>query len=544
MPSSRPSTTLVRLTVVAVLVFATVGVTPGVLAADATVAFDAETYSATRGAVVPFVVSLDGARSGTFTLTETTGAYAATVTVEDADEDGLVRLELDTFSTSDDRRAYRVTGRDRLVSMTRLTPARTDPLPAGTYTLVAVTGESQAEATLTLSPFTLGPAVVETVPRADSPFGETSTATATATDTVATGDWVVLRFDAPGLSGVVDTDQLPVSALVYADPSTPHARSTHTVRVPVADDLQGVPLRRLVVDYEGDTAARPRQLTAGTAVALVGVDHAGDGTVDVDLSEALVSVSTHSNGRYRFQFDGEYRLASDDELVVQYEPRNPDTTGRDPVAVRINNAPELVGLVTYGPAGQGTLGNGVTLDLVQMTDDETVPVSLANAQYRIDAETGELVVATLAPALADGESSVEYVATLSLSADSPYVGDAGGDRAVARYTVVSRTATVDGVANGSLSVNQTQQRLAGTTTVAPGSRLVVYAARYDEPGSFIQARLVTVDDDGSWATRFDFRDVDSGTQFAIVVYDLEQGGLTPSAELTPDPVAVVVARSA
>lgn len=537
MPSSRPSTTLACLAVVAVLVFATVGVTPGVLAADATVTFDAETYSATRGAIVPLTISLGNAQSGTVTLTETTGAYVATVTVVDANKDGTVRLELDTFAagSANDFHAYRVTDGDQLVSVTRLTPARTHPLPAGTYTLVAVAGESQDDATLTLSPFSLGSVAVETVPRVDSPFGETRT----VSDTIASGDWVILRFDAPGLSGVVDTDRPPVSALVYADPSTPRARSRHTVRVPVDDALHGVPLRSLVVDYEGDTEARLRQLTAGADVGIVGVDHDSDGTLDTDLTETLISVSTHSNGRYRFQFDGEYYLAPGDELVVQYELHNPDTTGSNPVAVRINDATELVGVATYGPAGQGTLGNGVTLDLVRVMDDEAIPVSLANAQYRVNLETAELVVAAPAPALAEGETSAEYVATLALSPDSVYADDVD-DSTVARYTVVPRTASVDGVSDGTLSVDQRQQRLSGSTTVAPGSRLVIYAARYDEPGSFIQARLVTVAEDGSWGTDFDFGDVGPGTRFDVGVYDLERSGITPSAELTPAAVPAVV----
>ncbi|EJN57172.1 hypothetical protein HSB1_45580 [Halogranum salarium B-1] len=537
MPPSSLSTTLVRLAVVAVLVFATVAATPGVLAADATVTFDAETYSATRGAIVPLTISLDGAQSATVTLTETTGAYAATVTVVDADEDGTVRLELDTFAagSGNDFHAYRATDGDQLVSVTRLTPARSDPLPAGTYALVAVAGESQDDATLTLSPFSLGAVTVETAPHVYSPFGETPT----VSDTVASGDWVILRFDAPGLSGVVDTDRPPVSALVYADPSTPRARSTHTVRAPVADALHGVPLRSLVVDYEGETDARPWQLTPGADAAIVGVDHDSDGTLDIDLTETLVSVSTYSDGRYRLQFDGAYALAPGDELVVQYELYNPDTTGSDPVAVRINDETELVGVATYGPAGQGTLGNGVTLDLVRVVDDEAVPVSLANAHYRVDLETEELVVATIAPELAEDETSAEYVATLALSSDSVYADDID-DSVVARYTVVPRTASIDGVSDGTLSVDQHQQRLSGTTTVAPGSRLVVYAVRYDDPRSFIQARLVTVSADGSWEADFEFTHIEPGSRFDVAVYDLEHGGITASAELTPTAVPAVV----
>jgi hypothetical protein len=539
MPFDRSSTTTVGLVVAIALAFAIAGVTPGVVAAaDAAVSLDAESYSATRGAVVPVVVSMQGTPRATVTLTESTGGYVATATVADVDDDGRVRLELNTFlaGQGDERRAYRAAGRDT-VSVTRLTPARKSPLPAGTYQLAVVARGAQDDAPLTLSPFTLGAASVETAPRALQPSADTLH----TADTVATGDWVVFRFDTPGLAGVVDTQRpVPVSNLVYADPSTPTARSTHTVRIPVERETS---LRRLLVDYDGGSRDRPRQLTAGTTVALVGVDRDGDGTVDVDLADNLVSVSTHSHGRYRLQFDGEARLVTGDDLVVRYDLVNPAATGRDRVSVRINDAAATVGVVEYGLAGQGTLGNGVTLDLVRDVDGDETPVSLPNAAYAVDEETGTLTVVFPAPVVPAGETAVTYTATLSLTPDSPYAADVGDDEAVANYTVVPRTATVDGVVDGTLSVEQGPQQVTGTTSVAPGSRLVVYAARYDEPGSFIQARLVTVADDGSWETRLDFRDVEPGTRFEITVYDLERGGLTPSAALTADPVDAVVTRS-
>lgn len=539
MPLDRSSTTTVGLVVALALAFAIAGVTPGVVAAaDPAVSLDAESYSATRGAVVPVVVSMQGTPRATVTLTESTGAYVATATVADVDDDGRVHLELNTFlaGQGDERRAYSAAGRDT-VSVTRLTPARTDPLPAGTYRLGVTARGAQDDAPLTLSPFTLGSVSVETAPRVLQPSADTLH----ATDTVATGDWVVLRFDTPGLAGVVDTRRpVPVSNLVYADPSTPTARSTHTVRLPVDRETS---LRRLLVDYDGGSRDRPRQLTAGTTVALVGVDRDGDGTVDVDLADNLVSVSTHSHGRYRFQFDGQARLVAGDDLVVRYDLVNPAATGRDRVSVRINDAAATGGVVEYGLAGQGTLGNGVTLDLVRDADGEETPVSLANAVYTVDERNGTLTVGFPAPVVPASETAVTYTATLSLTPDSPYAADVVDDEAVANYTVVSRTATVDGVVDGTLSVEQGLQQVAGTTSVAPGSRLVVYAARYDEPGSFIQARLVTVAADGSWETRLDFHDVDPGTRFEVAVYDLERGGLTPSAVLTAEPVDAVVTRS-
>ncbi|SEP22733.1 hypothetical protein SAMN04487948_12346 [Halogranum amylolyticum] len=542
MPFVHSSTSVVGLALVVVFAFATAGVTADVVtASDGALALDAEAYSATRGAVVPVVVSLDGTSSARLTLVERTGAYVATATVVDADGDGQIRVAFDTFAAGrgDERQSYRAAAGDAVVDVTRLTSARTTPIPAGTYAVVATTADARADATLTLSPFAFGPTAVETAPRGVSPFPETPDEAEThhETDVVATGDWVVLRFDAPGLSGLVEADAVPVSNLVYADPSTPKARSTHTVRVPVVSDE---PLRRLVVDYDGEDGDRPRNLTVGAAVTLVGVDRDGDGTVDVDLDESLVSVTTHSDGRYRFQFDGQYRLAPGDGLVVRYALVNPDTTGRDRVTVGVNDAPSTAGTVTYGLAGRGTLGNGATLDLVRTVDGETLPVSLATAEYGIDAEAGVLTVAFPAPSLVEGRGAAEYTATLSLTPDSPYAGDVGDDRAVASYVVVPRTASVDGVVDGTLSVESGRQPLAGTASVAPGSRIVVYAARYDEPGSFIQARLATVDADGSWTADFDFRDVDPGTRFELTVYDLERGGLTPSAELTVEPVDVVV----
>jgi hypothetical protein len=220
--------------------------------------------------------------------------------------------------------------------------------------------------------------------------------------------------------------------------------------------------------------------------------------------------------------------------------------GRDDVTARLNDASPTTGVVVYGLAGQGTLGNGVTLDLVRHADGETVPVSLASATYRLDDERGTLTVILPAHHLADEQPSAEYVATLSLTAESPYAAAAETktSQSVARYTVVPRTATVDGVADGTLSVAPERQRLSGTTSVAPGSRLVVYAVRYDEPGSFIQARFVTVDADGSWDGRFDFRYLDPGTRFEVGVYDIGHGELTSPARLTPEPVdAVVTATS-
>lgn len=556
MLAARSSTTVVVLALL--LAFATTGFGPGVAFAavpsvaddgDSSLALDADAYRATRGSLVPLTVTLDEGDQVALTVSGPADSYESTAVFTDTDGDGTVSVAFDSFHAGrgDERRAYRVSGDDRLGTVTRATARLDTPLPAGRYQIVATTGVEWDGARLRLDPFSLGTANVSTLPRdafdgdgdgdADlSALAEQST----PTTELARGDWLVLQFEAPGASGLL-TDPQPAANLVAADPSTPGMRSTHTVRVPISEPGA---LSKLTVDYDGTLADRPRQLTSGSAVTFVGVDHDADGFVDEALDDHLVSVVSHSNGEYRLLFDGEHDLLAGDVLVVAYDLVNPKIDHVDALSVRVNGGAPTSGTIAYGLAGSGSLGNGLSLDIVATGDDTAgVPVSLAGAHTYADPDTGVLSVVVPTTGLV-ADAPVDYRATLSVTDDSPYAADVRGDPPSVTFTAVPRTAAIDGAETGDGPfVEQARETVTGTTSLAPGSRIAVSASRFDDPGSFIQVRLATVADDGTWSVTFDFREAAVGSTVKLAVYDWERGQPVPSAALTREPVEVtVVAR--
>ncbi|MFC7045755.1 BGTF surface domain-containing protein [Halobacteriaceae archaeon GCM10025711] len=539
MNAARTAAALLALLVLAT---ATTGIGSGAgLAPDPDVAFSSNVFVAERGASTTITAAVPTGSSATAVIKSTDGSYRTRVGVRDADRDGRVVLRLDTYAagrTTFEREAWDAVG-DVLTDVERVTPQRDSPLHAGTYRLHASTpGGDVDRALLRLVPPTFDDARVRTAPGRLRLTDRSSIADASVTSSaVASGDWAIFEFVGVDVSSYFDPGEVPASNLVAASPSTPGAVSVHTVTVPVKRAEPS--LRQVTVDYDADDGNAPLDLDEFDqgSVLRVGVDTDDDGLVERSLERNLERVSVTGVGRLQFQFDGRQGVAAGDTLVAAYVLTNPTAHASDAVAVTVNDAltPTVRGSVRYGLAGQGALGTGLDLHVVRLPDgpdEEPAPVSLDHARFFVDGDTDRFYVAFDTTGMKRGADEEQYRATLSLTPASPLVApDDHPPEVSTTARLVDRTATVLTDPGGTLRVSDGRTAVEGTSTLAPGSRLVVVASRTTRQ-PFVKTRVVEVGPAGDWDASFDFSDVATGTEFEVAVFEWDRNAPWGGRRLT------------
>ncbi|KAA9410233.1 PGF-CTERM sorting domain-containing protein [Haloarcula hispanica] len=113
----------------------------------------------------------------------------------------------------------------------------------------------------------------------------------------------------------------------------------------------------------------------------------------------------------------------------------------------------------------------------------------------------------------------ELTANFTVSQDTGLSED--NDGIDAEYSIVDRDVTID-TTNGLVLVQAaTDQRITGTTTVAPGSELEVEVESESESNPFLDRPEATVESDGTFTATADFSDYSAGTNFTTQALDVD-----------------------
>lgn len=453
--------------------------------------FDRSVYRDQTGDTVPLRLSVPAGERATLEIDGP--GYAAETTLVDADGDGAVRVEFNSYEAgwrADERAAFRAVGADRLTATVRDTDRRDAPIASGRYRLTLDAPGRSGGALLLLSAPAFRFARSHAVP-ADAWPGSLARLRALAAgedeEAVAAGDWAVFAFRADGLSGMARVDDPPVENLVWAADARTGAPSRHTVRHELTRPVTN--LSAVSVDYAAGDGGTPAGLSAPTDVA-VGVDSDDDGRTEREL--AALATTVPRNGTLRIPLADAPDVAAGETLVVRYDVRNPRMPGADAVALWLDERMVERGDVEYGLAGDGSLGNGLDFRVDAVVGDRTVPVTLPAHEYVLDRERDTLYAVVDARGL--DEPAVRYRATLRLDGANPYVETP--QRLTTRFAVVEPRTSFTRPDATTEAFGVGTERVAVSTSLAPGTELTArVTTRAPGPGrpDFLAMYDVTLD---------------------------------------------------
>ena len=492
---------------------------------DPAVGFGDAEVVATQGDVVTVEIQLRNTETGQLRVRAADRSYRGNVDVRDGDDDGVVRVEIDTFRGVDGDEETDVEAAADADAATLVSESTTQEgatFDAGRYNLIAATEGTSIAAVMRLEAPTAGGHATRAVPSgapfpgpadAGSAGNESDESDESAEDsaenrtTVAVGDEARSRFAVSGLGGILAADP-PGDDLVYAEDSTPGAETTHVLQ---ASPNETVEMRSVTIDY-GDGPPADVYRLSSDAIGALGVDTTGDGAVDRSARIAVGNVRTSTDGSVTVSFDRPITVSANETLLATYAVQNPDTTGAEDVDVTLNGSTATYterGVVRYGPAGQGTLGHGVDLRLEPDDDSRqgshVAPLAALDAAY--DAEAGAVVAGANTTRLRPGD----YTVRLSVGEAAPEV-----------YPRTTMTETITVTEPSVEFTNQTVPddpllTVTADTNLAPGNSVVVRVEAEEIDGSVSQVSncLTDVDADGGLTCEFDL--TNPASDFAIEV---------------------------
>lgn len=170
--------------------------------------FANNTVAEDRGDVAQFTVTLEGADGARVRIGSRAVNYLAVFTVVDADGDGQVTVNYDTFVAGQDATASGITatGGDEIRNYRLVTEPLASPLDAASYDLSLSVGGTETDVgTLTLNERSTGEARTWIAPAdADAESAAAIRQVVTRNRTLAQGDLAIVEVEASGLYGYVD----------------------------------------------------------------------------------------------------------------------------------------------------------------------------------------------------------------------------------------------------------------------------------------------------------------------------------------------------
>ncbi|PHQ40529.1 hypothetical protein DJ69_00665 [Halorubrum persicum] len=462
---------------------------------------DAQTTVA-QGDVATIDLQLRNTDQATLRIRSADQKYQATLRVRDGDNDGMIRVRANTFRGIDRSDAGQFTAQSdadevRLIAESKVTEASV--LDTGRYNLIVSTAETSVAGVLTISePVVTGSdvrAVAPNTPLAAAANGSSNESNRDEDITAARGDHVRTRFAVGGLGGILEAPT-PAANLVYPDDSAPGVLTTHTVQT---SPNKSISARSLTIDYGVDDGTPPKDVYhfSQSDIESIGIDETGDGYIDRSIGVAVQNIQTGTDGRITLSFDRPVTIPENHTFRLAYAMENPEAIGSQPVAVRIHGRQATHrdrGTVLYGPAGQGTLGYGVDLQLTAAGGD-TPTGSLSGVETTYDADAGGLVATIDTSTFETGE----YQVTLDISETAP--------DSVPRvslhesFTVVEPDVTF----TSNSASDDTRLSVTADTNLAPGSSVIVRVSADQPTGGISQVLncVGTVEPDGSVDCEFD-----------------------------------------
>ena len=518
--------------VVAVLLIGVIAsfAAPAAAQSESAIGFgDAETTT-TQGDIATIELQLRNTDDALFQVRSADQQYRATVRVEDGDSDGTVRVRFNTFRgpNNDDTAEFTTVDDDDNAEL--IVESSDQPgavLDTGRYNLIASTSTTSVAAVLYLeAPGNTGSNTSVVAPEtplsataspvsgstehADGNSKADSSSANTQTPTAAAGDHVRTRFAVAGLGGAVESSP-PARNLVFPTDSAPSAQTTHTMQT---SPNQTISMRSLTIEYGTSKSGSPAKIYRLTQsdIDTLGIDETGDGYVDRSAKIAIQNIRANTDGRVTLTFDRPVTVSENDTLLGVYEVQNPDTLGPQDVATTLTGETTTYresGTVLYGPAGQGTLGYGVNLQLNASTDESSPTAPLSAVAVTYDSDAGELVADIDTSVLATGEYAVRLHTEESAPADLPEVD------LTERFAVVEPDAEVT-----NHSINETSQlSVTASTNLAPENTVIIRVDAQETGGGISQLQncVATVQPDGSISCDFDLSESGSGLDIDVSI---------------------------
>ncbi|MFB6101917.1 MAG: BGTF surface domain-containing protein [Haloplanus sp.] len=465
-----------------------------------------------RGDVAEIPILVGDRQHVTLSVRAPDGTYETRVRAVDADDDGRITVEIDTFRAgwvTDESTAYAAGDGDRLTSVSRRTSRLRGPLPKRRYNLVVAAGSESTSATLALRPGTVGSATAATLPAEWS--GNATTVSETPrfeTGRVAIDDHAVVTFNASGIGGLVGSSA-PGTNLVYPTDSMPGASTTHTVSVDA--DRQVTP-ETITIRYGEGGAPQTLGRFDVDRIRHLGIDTDGDGIVETDLRPAVTGVEPGERA-VTVTLDTDASVAANETLLLQYRATNPTATGAYGVHAVVEGRKSVAvdGRVVYGVAGRGTLGYGLDLR-VGADGEETVVDPLAAVDYHYADDRLYAVVNT--STLTVGE---RYSVGLIRWGVSPLGSDTRAASADIRIT--DRQATlVQPSPDDPFVVSPSETTFRAKTTLAPTTEVVVEVSGAP-PNSFLFRQSTRVSADRTLSARFDLGTATARKSITVRIVD-------------------------
>lgn len=501
---------------------------PAAAQSGSAVGFGTAETTTTQGDIATTEIQLRNTDQALLRVLSADQQYRATVRVVDGDSDGTVNVQINTFRgpNSDDTTGFTATsGADSVELLAESADNPGTVLDTGRYNMIASTATTSVSAVLYITP----PSEVESytsIVAPGTPLSESTLPTNESTEaapsnsnaesstadnqipTAATGDYVRTRFSVGGIGGAIDGSP-PTRNLIFAADSSPSAHTTHTLQT---SPSQTVVMRSLTIDYgagESDTTARVYRLTESN-IETLGIDENGDGYVDRSVRIAIQNIQTSTNGQIKVIFDRQITVSPGERLLAVYEAENPDTMGPQAVETTLTGESATYhesGTILYGPAGQGTLGYGVNLQVESSTDKSSPTAPLSAMNFTYDTDTSELVVDTDTSVLAPGEYAIRLHTEESAPAALPEVD------------LTEQFATVKPAANiTNHSIEEgSQLSVTANTNLARENTVIIRVDAQEEDGGISQVQncVATVQPDGAISCGFDLSE--SGSDLKIEV---------------------------
>lgn len=254
---------------------------------------------------------------------------------------------------------------------------------------------------------------------------------------------------------------------------------------------------------------------------------AGPEAAEVPDATALLSVTSPSTNTSELDVltaPGEAPLGSVENVETTGSPTNL-TASSDTVVLRLTNATWLQGLLRASTSGE------VTGRIAPLAQEPSPPIELGMVQRNplpnrdpvrildadesadgvrafFDTTDGELYVLINTTALSDPPTGFVYDTTLTVRGDveNPISTMLEDDvERSAGVELVEPTTTID----TDTLITGPDQRVSGSTTLAPGTELQVGAKGTGTVLLFSKRQTVTVDDDRTFSASFEFRDQDT-----------------------------------
>ncbi|WP_143414695.1 hypothetical protein [Halorubrum sp. SD683] len=476
------------------------------------VGFDTAKTTVTQGDVATLGIQMRDTDEVTLTIQAPNQQYQTTLRAYDNNGDGSVTVRANTFYPTgvDKSNRFTATGGDsvRLISESGLSEGAV--LDTGRYNLIVSTDEtsvaavlmitepSQPNGTSVIVPPDTSYKNIETGLKKESELSEIAATDTTDVDSanVARGDEFWTRLPITGIGGLL-TSPAPASNLVFPVDSTPGAETTHIADI---SSNETVSFTSVSINYQsnhGGSHAATQQVTQPD-IEVFGIDTNKNGYIDRSLKGSIQSIQTGTDGRLAISLDHPVEISTHSTLRVAYDIKNPEVTGSQDVSVTLQNGDishQHTGIVTYGLAGQGTLGHGINLQLTsEEGESPTDPLASVHTVYN-DSVSG-LAVGVDTTTLEPGE----YTVTLEIDESAPNSVPRVSLRQ--SFTVSEPTAELT---NHTIS-NSTRLSVTASTNLAPNSSAIIRITADEKDGGISQVLncVATVDSDSEIGCNFDF----------------------------------------